>query len=268
MAGTASSLDTPKPTPPAKGDAKGNDKAKAGSENKQSIAVQLPPTINVNVGGKLEMKGVSEESKKHEQAFYESPEFWVAIFTGLLVFVTAYLVHYTKKLWRSTHDLVKDAKDTAKWDLRAYVSPADGTLRLIPGTTVLRAEVALRNSGRTPAHNVRYAITGDLRSPTDVGRFEDQDLSTRKQPIAPNAHWTVGHEFLHLTSEDIQDVVDSKKWVYVWGRAEYVDIFKRTQTLKFRYRNIVRQTAFDPETRQHVITGWAFYPEDDGNEAT
>lgn len=202
------------------------------------------------------------------QSFYQNPEWWLVVATVTLVYVTARLVWFTKKLWSSTVDLVGDARDTAKHQLRAYLSPADGTLKLIPGTTVLRAEVALRNSGHTPAHRVRYAITGALRPKDELGSFPEPSLSTRKQPIAPNSHWTVGHEFISMNSGDLDDVLNDRKWVYVWGRAEYADIFGRTQTVSFRYRNVVRQLVFDPETQRNATAGWAFYPEDDGNEAT
>jgi hypothetical protein len=160
-----------------------------------------------------------------------------------------------------------DAKNTSKWDLRAYLSSADGRLYLIT-ETVLRVEISLKNSGRTPAHKVRYSITGELRSPGDIRNFIYPNLSARNQPIAPNSHWTVGHEFLQLTRDDIQDVVTDKKWVYIWGQAEYFDIFGTRQTLKFRYRNIVKKIAIDPRTGERIIAEWNFYPEEEGNEAT
>ena len=51
-----------------------------------------------------------------------SPEWLVAIFTGLLVVVTAWLAVYTYRLWGATDRLVTDAKDTSQRQLRAYVS--------------------------------------------------------------------------------------------------------------------------------------------------
>jgi len=269
LMGAAHSQEAPKARLPVADKSEGAKKSKEGARGKQAIPVELPPTINVTVGGKLEMKAENHYDKgNHEGTNFA--EWLVALFTGLLVVVTGWLVYYTKNLWASTKNLVDDANETAKHELRAYISAANGALRLIPGTTVLRAEVALMNSGRTPAHNVRYAITGAIRPSGELGDFPEQDLSTRKQPIAPNAHWTVGHEFIDppLTAADIHDVESRKKWVYVWGMAKYSDIFGRTHTLKFRYRNVVQQSAFDPASGGHIITGWAFYPEDEGNEAT
>lgn len=84
-------------------------KAKDNASQQQSVTVNFPSTVNVGVTGQLEVK----PQEKHREQFYESPEFWVAAFTGLLVFVTAYLVHYTKNLWSITKKVAEDAKATS-----------------------------------------------------------------------------------------------------------------------------------------------------------
>ena len=51
-----------------------------------------------------------------------SPEWLVAIFTGLLVVVTAWLAVYIDRLWGATDSLVTDAKDTSQRQLGTYIS--------------------------------------------------------------------------------------------------------------------------------------------------
>ncbi|OGZ07270.1 MAG: hypothetical protein A3C13_02560 [Candidatus Lloydbacteria bacterium RIFCSPHIGHO2_02_FULL_50_11] len=240
--------------------------AYANAEQNQAKSERSASQNVLGVKVKTSDQSYAEAAKQKKDS--PSNEARTADATETLVWITGVLAFFTALLWVSTNLLVRDANETAKHDLRAYLTAADGTLGGIPGTTVLRAEVALTNSGRTPAHNVRYAITGALRPSGEVGTFPEPDLSTRKQPIAPNAHWTVGYEFINMIADDLDDVLNDRKWVYVWGRAEYVDIFNRTHTLKFRYRNIVKQVGFDVERRARTVAGWKFYPEEEGNETT
>jgi hypothetical protein len=235
------------------------------ARNKEQLGTEKSPlVIKVLATPDAEEQATKDEEHRKEKA---NQDWWITSSTIWLAGWTTILAVFTFLLWYATRNLLLDAKNTSKWDLRAYLSPADG--KLYPITkTVLRAEISLKNSGRTPAHKVRYSITGELRSPDDIRSFVNPDLSTRNQPIAPNSHWTVGHEFLHLTKEDIQDVVTDKKWVYIWGQAEYFDVFGARQTFKFRYRNIVKKMAKDPRSGASIIAEWNFYPEEDGNEAT
>jgi hypothetical protein len=192
------------------------------TRNKEQLGTEKSPlVIRVLPAPYAEEQVAKDEEYRKEKA---NQDWWITNSTIWLAGWTTILAVFTFLLWYATRNLVLDAKNISKWDLRAYLSPADGRLYLLT-ETVLRAEISLKNSGRTPAHKVRYSITGELRSPEDTRSFLDQDLSTRNQPVAPNSHWTVGHEFLHLTGEDIQDVVTDKKWVYIWGQAEYFDVF-------------------------------------------
>src|SRR5260221_7984706 len=89
--------DTPKPALPVENKAKGADKPQDKSDAKQPAAVPLPPTINVNVAGKLEMKG-QEAQAKRDEAHSSLPEIFTALFTGLLFAVTAWLAGVTTGL--------------------------------------------------------------------------------------------------------------------------------------------------------------------------
>jgi hypothetical protein len=188
--------------------------------------------------------------------------------TENLVWVTAVLAFFTFLLWVATYLLVRESKATAKKQLRAYLSGTNGKLVFLPGHT-FRTEVELRNSGPTPARGVRWAITGLIVPANQPPNFTDPEFSPGKHSIAPNTHWTAGYEFIDPkpTEADIQAVLKDEKWVYVWGHAEYTDIFRQPQTLKFRYRNAIKSVRFAPDGTQQ-IEHWWLYPEGEGNEAT
>src|SRR6266516_2222899 len=136
--------------------------------------------------------------------------------TEHLVWVTAVLAFFTFLLWVATYLLVRESKATAKKQLRAYLSGTNGKLVFLPRHT-FRTEVELRNSGPTPARDVRWAITGRIVPANQPPHFADPGFSPGKHSIAPNTHWTAGYEFIDPkpTEADIQAVLKDEKWVYV-----------------------------------------------------
>src|SRR5262245_17997882 len=87
--------------------------------------------------------------------------------------------------------------------------------------------------------NVTPAITGALRDPGDKCPFIDPDFMQHNQPIAPTMHWTFGHEFPAMSAEKLQEVTSDQKLVYIWGHVKYEDIYGKSHTLRFRFRNVV-----------------------------
>lgn len=232
---------------------------KRGTEEVPFVVKNLPTEI-VNVKTDNDIK--NEKDKFHLDIV-------LAVSTFVLVLVTAALAKYTRKLWGATSKLVEEGRDTAKKQLRAYVSCASKEMIFL-SDIVLRAEVEFRNSGQTPAHNFRYAINGGIFSPKEIPEFSEPNFVPHSQPIAPNASWTVGHEFRKFSEADIQDIIFDRKLVYIWGKAEYKDMFSNDpQIIKFRFRNVVKHGTFDSHTGNMLqIKAWSFYPEEEGNEST
>lgn len=164
-----------------------------------------------------------------------------------------------------TGGLFLEEKDRSRKELRAYLGRGGGEVFKLPNN-ILRGVVEIKNFGETPAHNVMVAIAGELRAPGDKRAFNDPNFIPHKQPIAPTMSWTFGHEFLGMTDQDLKDVLADKKLVYIWGHVKYQDIYNKTQTLKFRLRNVVK-VIVTTETGI-AIEKWKFYPEDEGNEAS
>ncbi len=240
-----------------------NKKAHQTTDNQRGTEKQ-PFVIKILPAERYETKAADKE--EHKQGF-SSDEGRIAKATENLVIATGILALFTFLLWVATYLLVKESKATSKKQLRAYLGGSNGKMFFIPGHT-FRTEVELRNSGPTPAHDVRWAITGKIVPKNQTLEFKDPDFSPGKHPIAPNTHWTAAYEFIDPkpSEEDVQDVYTDRKWVYVWGHAEYWDIFGQRQTLRFRYRNAIKFAHFGPDGTR--IEHWWLYPEGEGNEAT
>jgi hypothetical protein len=91
---------------------KGADQAK----QNQSISVEVAPisgSVNAPVSGQLQLAAPNEQSGGHDY-FFQNPEWWLVIWTMVLVAVTWRLAHFTKKLWNSTVDLASEAKSTSE----------------------------------------------------------------------------------------------------------------------------------------------------------
>lgn len=180
---------------------------------------------------------------------------WVAVGTVALAAVTFSLAFFTYRLWRSTGELVKDARDSSQRELRAYMCMDGGSItRQTP--SFFRTAIQFTNSGKTPAHNVRTLITQVV---------SDKPPSDRSTAMQPHARGVYGPRTpLHLvidqnfTPEVIADVESGKKNFYVWGRVEYTDVFGHKQRSEFRHVG----------HKINGVPGWAVAPEDQGNEAT
>ncbi len=244
---------------PAKSTAK---KANQNDGISNTLYVPTPIQPISDTQGQSSDQQINQEHKWYD-TFINHPTEW------LLSLFNSCLVLYTYRLWNATNGLRESAEDTAQRQLRAYVSCISKELIFL-SQTVLRAEVEFRNTGQTPSHNFRYAIDGGIFSPEEIPTFTDPSFVPHSQPIYPNISWTIGHEFREFDADDIKDIIHDRKLVYIWGKAEYIDIFtKELKTIKFRFRNVVKHGIFDKFNGNLIqIKSWSFYPAEDGNEAT
>jgi hypothetical protein len=105
---------------------------------------------------------------------------------GVLVIATVLLAIYTYRLWDSTAKLVTGADETAKRELRAYVSvtPANLAASLAPGA-IPKLMIGLQNHGQTPAYDVSqqflwgtYPVSEHDRLPFPISAKQRGYLST------------------------------------------------------------------------------------------
>jgi hypothetical protein len=185
----------------------------------------------------------------------------LVVFTIGIFFVTAALAGYTKKLWGSTGDLVTDAKDTAERQLRAYVWTEITGKKDTPVGCIV--EIRLKNSGKTPAYNVRCWAKGAAGGDEFAFEKAPADIPRPWFVIHPTTEHTLGVEFDVPT--DAIGMIDKGKRIYVWGEVRYDDAFKKTlHKTQFRmFFHTYEHVGADGSTE--TIGIWRYC--DEGNEA-
>ena len=231
----------------------------------------------------LVIRGIPTE-RSEEQARYEHYEHaekpinerltsWATV---ILAIVTTGLAYFTWRLWSATRRLVEDAEETARRQLRAYLGVSGGEIKIL-NPNHLQANVEIKNTGSTPAHHVTKAINADIRDADNPGGFEIPKAAPGKWPIVPGSFWTFRLDLTNVSEEDLKQIHAYKRAVFVWGRAEYEDIFGVKQTLEFRYRNMAKRLVWTEGTGFGGVqivkpfwatVGWDLHPEEEGNSST
>lgn len=194
--------------------------------------------------------------ERHDKA---DSDWWLVKLTAALAVATIALVFATGLLWRSTKKLVTEAEDTAKRQLRAYVSTdtevvtIDGALPKVPTHGII-----LRNHGQTPANQITHwtrllVAEFPLKEPLD--RSEPVDVVI-KSVLHPGADRHIVAE-KDLTDDEFGAIMKDGYALYFWGDVKYIDVFNNPQSTRFTY--FLDRGAFK-------IGKWAHYK--DGNDST
>lgn len=250
----AQSQEIKKPIPPTTNETKGASKTKDNTKGKETITVEFPPAINITMGGKLEVKTENEDTTRNDEGTHLA-EWLVALFTGLLVFVTGWLVYYTKNLWGATGKLVIGADNTARHELRAYMGVA--TNRILKGQGEREphcVELVIQNFGKTMAKDTQVWINATITNEA----ITDFPLGERKSKTVVMPHESLG--FQH----DIGLPKTTPGRIYLWGRIEYKDVFEEPHWTTFRFMDdksawLTSMTGQTP--------GWTTKTCDEGNDA-
>jgi hypothetical protein len=193
-----------------------------------------------------------QQERKWYQPFTDhAPDWFVAIFTGLLVYVTFRLVNSTNKLWeagerqiklsrsvaavqaRNTRKQLHLSEVTAERQLRAYVFVVQAKI-INPDSADPSGELTVRNCGQTPAYDVAR-FTGfnpqDARilEPVEIGEESTRfalgpgQVGVKNMPLHTllNAGTMVG---LRAKGQHI---------LYASGLIAYRDAFGKDQTTEF-----------------------------------
>ena len=101
------------PVSPLQKQDKGSATAEQNSSKKQSVFIQPSSPANVTKTGQAQLKSDNQQNGGHNNIL-ENPEWWLVVWTFILVYVTARLAFYTKKLWSATVGIASDAKATSE----------------------------------------------------------------------------------------------------------------------------------------------------------
>lgn len=209
---------------------------------KSPLVIELLPPKNADEIAK------QQRDNEYQKYFYDRLIAWSTV---ALASVTTLLALFTARLWLSTKALVEDAKDTAERELRAYVTMVDmGQGVKIDATNnemvAWFANPHWRNNGQTPARHVTAWIMGGLFEP-DIPR----DFDFPKSKIAKNTISVIGPNSeirsgdVDIPKDHIAKILSGTGKFYVWGRAEYDDVFEGTprRHVEFCYQVVIARIS-------------------------
>lgn len=191
------------PVPPIFDKTKRADKFKDNPNNKQTVSIELPASMNVTIAGNLDLKSNSSTNWA---------EWLIAICTGLLVVVTARLAYYTYMLWESTATasnrqaqevrdslvIAKQSADAAKESVRLAREEFISTHRPKIIVRAIYCNDAPDNE-RQPMPQMTFSIANVGSTPATVFEISatvmdiDWDLCPRPPYASSTKHNTVIH---------------------------------------------------------------------------
>jgi hypothetical protein len=191
---------------------------------------------------------------------------YVALFTGLLFASTSALWFSTNRLWRVTDRTLKHAEITAGRQLRAYVSLSAGGIArgLVDGAPGYAVTVQLKNAGLTPGYKFTTWIKPpEVLSPDSLPFTEPTPIEERtgSSVIAANGGDAWVSWNAQFRAGELEAIRDKSKALFIWGGADYRDIFGRDQYFVFRL------CISGPENA-HSDNGWALKPHPSGYDAS
>lgn len=165
---------------------------------------------------------------------------WVAVFTAILAVFTFMLV--------------KDAKETSRKELRAYLKIATAEpCNVFNGPEETSVTLTLENVGKTPARRVIVQAAMDVVEFPLTTELIPERLSEDTAVAVCHPTQTMNYDvFLHreLTPIELSQIrtPSSTRRLCIYGRVDYVDIFDRERWTTFRiFSDVVRgQTVFTP----------------------
>jgi hypothetical protein len=181
---------------------------------------------------------------------HKNAESIIALFTVILGIATWFL-------WRATKRLVEGAENTAERQLRAYVSnPVAAEIKRFNTATPF-IQLGFKNSGQTPAHNMRIWTRSavsiyPLANPPDPPDGGPISMGV----IGPNSDFHISIESdIPVTDDERQRVVAGDAAFYVYGHLAYDDAFGKPRETTFCvfYRG---EVAKSPSGRLATYQKW------------
>jgi hypothetical protein len=178
-------------------------------------------------------KGETREGRE------EASEFWPPLFGVRVKITDSLLALFTFLLWWSTRSLVVSAEKTAERQLRAYIAVNPTVIRF-PLGGFPEADFIIKNTGQTPAYDVRYVAMFEillhplLRNQGDLVKYDPSERLPNKA-IHSEQHiiGTAKSEYV-VGEKDMKELIATpSKRLYLAGIVYYRDIFKKTKTTRF-----------------------------------
>jgi hypothetical protein len=130
------------------------------------------------------------------------------------------------------------ARDTAKRQLRAYLTLGDCSVAVPQQEHFFDAKIFVTNSGQTPARNVIWHTTLEFRRPDDATPFVLRQLDTppSKSIVGPDGSTHTHVRSRIPLSKRITDEIHAGTAIaWIFGTITYDDVFGERHSLSFRY---------------------------------
>jgi hypothetical protein len=201
----------------------------------------------------------------------------VAVFTAVLAIFTARLWRSSEKLWTVTNRSLQHAEQTARKELRAYVSVEPLGISEYAGHNLLVGRFKVRNIGKIPARDV--SIYSTIGSDADATRSEFPIGTARISPtvLQPGAEMEfMSYEGYPIPSDqlDADEPLKLAGYLYVWGEVLYTDELNTMGWTSFCHRYpcemfgaSAAEASDGRERNRSIDRKFARYHEQAGNEA-
>lgn len=246
-----SDLPTPRPT-------KASQQPKGSGQQKNTNAytdkrgtIETPLVVEVLPS---EIHKINRGQNANEERDYSSSEWWLVYLTGVLAAFTFGLMIYTAKLWGATKHALRETKETAERQLRAYLSINIARITQ-QNRSEFRTITEIKNFGQTPAYNVRvWSILGAF-DPSEPRNFIKAEAIETYSMLGPGGNFDLKAALRDQSPEQVQHIIGGTRQVYLWGEIRYHDAFMTERGFSFRI--VADLSTSEP---------WGFRPTPDGNE--
>jgi hypothetical protein len=178
------------------------------------------------------------EYSKNNEPHCTQHYFVIAIFRATMLWVEKFheslLVLGTFILLGVVAIQVRDARKSSERQLRAYICMYGGsiTLRQLGQQIFLEGYVSLKNFGQTPAYGHSSWIRIDVRE-AHAAPFAITGNGLTKAIIAPTGEANLPVHHGPVAAQDLLDIRNEAKRIFVWGRSDYIDAFGTPRFFKF-----------------------------------
>jgi uncharacterized protein (UPF0333 family) len=197
--------------------------------------------------GSAESEAVKAEQKTAHYTLY------LAIGTFALAVISAFQIYFLIRTDRTARksaeaavraakaaeDSILKADDTARRELRAYIVVEPAGIEGFAENSEIIASVIVRNSGKIPARNIRWALDDDMHRDPLLGdahfRIDDENVIPSTNLLGPGAQMRRFHKCTKLG--DIVGFFSGDKCIYIWGKVFYKDGFSDNERyMRFCHR--------------------------------
>jgi hypothetical protein len=220
-------------------------------QDKQNGAGNSPPTTSVT---QTETGHPSQETQttKHPPRGWRKLFVWPEGVTALAILLTLFFIGWQALL---TRQAIASADSASRLELRAYVGVTVGTGCFQDRDKGIKFEATptLTNTGKTPAHKVRYrANAAALREPLpDNYVFAPGQNDMGEYIVGVN-----NPMIIHIVVDDYCDQQDvasimagtDGRALYCWGKITYEDVFGDRHETDFCHRLFFYPDGDKPET--------------------